>query len=119
MSALQNNRHLRQRANKQEEQIPQQEYEILRWLLHSPFLRAADLVILCNKRSRASLYRSLTSLQQRGWVEAVTPVALGQQSCACYYLSNRGLHLVADHLGVDPAQVARKSGADERGLLRL
>ncbi|GHO96624.1 hypothetical protein KSF_066720 [Reticulibacter mediterranei] len=49
----------------------------------------------------------------------MTPVALGQQSCAFYYLSNQGLHLVADKLGVDPAQVAGKSGADERGLLRL
>lgn len=76
-------------------------------------------MFLCNKRSRASLYRNLAHLKQRGWVEAVTPVALGQQSCACYYLSNQGLHLVADKLGVDPAQIAGKSGADERGLLHL
>jgi DNA-binding MarR family transcriptional regulator len=82
-------------------------------------LRVADLVFLCNKRSRASLYRSLAHLQQRGWVEAVTPVSLGQQSCACYYLSNQGLHLIAGKLKVDPAQVAGRYGADERGLLRL
>jgi DNA-binding MarR family transcriptional regulator len=121
MPARQSKTYLKQgqRENKQGEHPTQQEYELLRWLLHYPFLRVADLVFLCNKRSRASLYRSLAHLKQRGWVEAVTPVALGQQSCACYYLSNQGLHLVADWLGVDPAEVAGKSGADERGLLRL
>src|SRR5437879_2902828 len=98
--------------------LTQQECWVLQWLVHYPFLRVVDLVAFTGM-SRASLYRCLGFLEQQGLVEVVVPAVLGKQSSACFYVSNQGLHRVAEDLGHDPANLARSLGTDERGLLRL
>jgi hypothetical protein len=99
--------------------LSSQERWVLRWLLRYPLLRVADLAFLCSGISRASLYRCLARMGEDGWVERLCSPALGPQSAAWYYLSNRGVHVVAADLGRDPVALARAYGADERGLQRL
>jgi DNA-binding IclR family transcriptional regulator len=101
-----------------EKLLASDEHWVLRWLVRMPLLRVADLRA-CTQISQSSLYRLLARLQERGWVEAVSPAALAQRSCRCYYLSNRGISRLAQVQGVDPVTLAREAGADERGLLRL
>jgi DNA-binding MarR family transcriptional regulator len=96
----------------------QHEFWILRTLLHTPLLRVKDLRA-CTGLSQASLYRLLHRLQEQAWIEAVIPSAFGHHASACYYLTERGLRLVAAELQADPATLARTFQADERGLRHL
>ncbi len=99
--------------------LSSQERLVLRWLLRYPLLRVADLTFLCSEISRASLYWCLARMAEDGWVEVLFSAALGKQSAAWYYLSNRGVRVIAADLGRDPVALARAYGADERGLQRL
>ncbi len=91
---------------------------LLQWLLWYPFQRTQDLA-LATGTSSATIYRHLGLLHTHGLIEGVMPPALGTTTCCLYHLSNLGLQVLAVQQHVDPTEMARLWGTDERGLLRL
>jgi predicted transcriptional regulator len=95
------------------------DWRILHWLLRYPLQRADDLVVgVARWASRATVYRHLRELEEKGLVECVLPKTPGTGK-RLYYLSNAGLHLLARHLERPTRELARLWQADEAGLLRL
>src|SRR5258708_742870 len=68
--------------------------------------------------SRATVYRHLQELEEKGLIESVLPKTPGTGK-RLSYLSNAGLHLLARHLERPTRELARLWQADEAGLLRL
>src|SRR5260221_4343150 len=95
------------------------DWRLLYWLLRYPLQRADDLVVgVARWASRATVYRHLQELEEKGLVECVLPKTPGTGK-RLYYLSNAGLHLLARHLERPTRELARLWQADEAGLLRL
>lgn len=103
----------------QEEALESLDWRLLTWLLRYPLQRADDLVLgVARWASRASVYRHLATLQERRLVEQVLPKTPGSGR-RVYLLSNRGLHVLASHLGTAADTLAAEWGADESGVFRL
>ena len=99
--------------------LAQIDWRLLHWLLRYPLQRADDLVVgVARWASRATVYRHLQELEEKGLVECVLPKTPGTGK-RLYYLSNAGLHLLARHLERPTRELARLWQADEAGLLRL
>ena len=95
------------------------DWRLLHWLLRYPLQRADDLVVgVARWASRATVYRHLHELEEKGLVESVLPKTPGTGK-RLSYLSNAGLHLLARHLERPTRELARLWQADEAGLLRL
>jgi len=91
----------------------------LHWLLRYPLQRAADLVVgVARWASRATVYRHVQELAERGLVERILSRTLGAGKWL-YYLSNLGLHTLVRHLDTPARELAHTWKADDAGLLRL
>jgi predicted transcriptional regulator len=93
-----------------------EDLELLRWLLRYPFSRAEDLA-QARSKTRSTIYRHLTFLQERGVVESITPAILGTAGSSLYHLSNLGLHVVATQMHRSARELARYCHTDEQSLL--
>jgi hypothetical protein len=92
---------------------------LLQWLLQYPLQRADDLTLgVARWMSRASVYRHLDALQQRGLVESVLATSSGDGK-RLYYQSNLGLYVLAASMHVPPRSLAQQWQADDHGLLKL
>ena len=90
---------------------------LLQWLLRYPFQRVEDwALVIAVERSTAA--RQIAKVEHLGLIECVSP-ALGSGPSNFYYLNAAGVTTLAALEQVDPAELARAAGADERGLLRL
>jgi predicted transcriptional regulator len=95
------------------------DWRLLHWLLHYPLQRVDDLVVgVARWASRATVYRHMQALEERGLVESVLPKTPGTGK-RLYHLSNTGLHLLARHMNRPARILAQNWQADEAGLLRL
>ena len=95
------------------------DWRLLHWLLRYPLQRVDDLVVgVARWASRATVYRHLQELEEKGLIESVLPKTPGTGK-RLSYLSNAGLHLLARHLERPTRELARLWQADEAGLLRL
>ena len=94
-------------------------WRLLHWLLRYPLQRVDDLVVgVARWASRATVYRHMQRLEEEGLVESVLPKTPGLGK-RLYHLSNPGLHVLAQHLGIPARDLAQRFQADEAGLLRL
>src|SRR5258708_36090115 len=92
---------------------------LLHGLLRYPLQRVDDLVVgVARWASRATVYRQLQELEEKGLIESVLAKTPGTGK-RLSYLSNAGLHLLARHLERPTRELARLWQADEAGLLRL
>jgi predicted transcriptional regulator len=95
------------------------DWRLLHWLLRYPLQRVDDLVVgVARWASRATVYRHVQGLVERGLIEHVLPKTPGTGQ-RLSYLSNLGLHVLARHLERSARILARTWQADEAGLLRL
>ena len=95
------------------------DWRLLHWLLRYPLQRADDVIVgIARWASRATVYRHVQELLERGLVESVVPKTPGAGK-RLYSLSNLGLHVLAHNLERSAHELARSFQADEAGLLRL
>jgi hypothetical protein len=94
------------------------EHKLLLWLLRYPFQRSEDLSLALS-RSGSTIYRHLAQFEAGGLVEYITPPLASGNPTHCYYLTHKGLLAAAGQEQAEPAALAHRWQADERGLLRL
>jgi Fe2+ or Zn2+ uptake regulation protein len=95
------------------------DWRLLHWLLCYPLQRADDLVVgVARWASRATVYRHIQFIAERGLIESVVPKTPGAGK-HLYHLSNLGLSVLANHLNTPARDLARSFQADETGLLPL
>jgi DNA-binding MarR family transcriptional regulator len=92
---------------------------ILYLLTRLPFLDIRVLHQLAGQQGPASMYRSVSRLQQAGLLSSIQPPVYGPNSPCLLYLTDLGLATVGLDLGCDPQHLAERFHLRGADLLKL